>query len=323
MQRKPKKPIYIEEYTLINGILQFLLHTGTKPENPVLLFLHGGPGSVESLFAHAMQDKWEDIFTVVHWDQRGAGKTLTKNPKSLPTLELMLKDLFAVIQYLKEKYRQQKIALLGHSWGSVLGSTFVKKHPGQISFYVGTGQVISMLENERVGYAKLKERITGAGDGKALRTLKKIGDYPGEKLIMDDCFIKRMGQIRKLQGKYGLAIKIDGPMRKIVSTRPIFHTSDFWAMIKGPKANKYIMKDFLAQFDLNTESASYEIPMYYILGENDWQTPYTIAEDYFEKIQAPDKKKYILPDAGHFAMLDQPTLFFEALREISQRTLIT
>ena len=106
MQKKPNKPIYIDEYVLINGISQFLLHTGTKPENPVLLFLHGGPGSAGSLFAHAMQEKWEDIFTVVHWDQRGAGKTLTKNPKSLPTMDLMLEDLFEVIQYLKKEYNQ-------------------------------------------------------------------------------------------------------------------------------------------------------------------------------------------------------------------------
>src|SRR5690242_9440966 len=106
MGNKSKRPICIEEYVSINGINQYLFHSGTKYENPVMLFLHGGPGSAESVLAHAFQEKWEDIFTVVHWDQRGAGKTLTKNPDKYPTIDLMIKDLFEIIQYLKKKYNK-------------------------------------------------------------------------------------------------------------------------------------------------------------------------------------------------------------------------
>lgn len=120
MKNKSKRLIYTEEYVPINGINQYLFHSGTKYDNPVMLFLHAGPGNAESLLAHAFQEKWEDIFTVVHWDQRGSGKTLTKNPDKYPTINLMLKDLFEVIQYLKKKYNKQKIIILGHSWGSVL-----------------------------------------------------------------------------------------------------------------------------------------------------------------------------------------------------------
>jgi pimeloyl-ACP methyl ester carboxylesterase len=93
MKSKPKRLIFIEEYVSINGINQYLFHSGTKYDNPVMLFLYGGPGNAESLFAHAFQEKWEDIFTVVHWDQRGCGKTLTKNPDKYPTIDLMIKDL--------------------------------------------------------------------------------------------------------------------------------------------------------------------------------------------------------------------------------------
>lgn len=96
MKSKSKRLIYLEEYVSINGIDQFLYHQGTSYDNPVMLFLHGGPGSVLSLFTGAFQEKWEEIYTVVHWDQRGAGKTLTKNPDKLPTIDLMLQDLFEV-----------------------------------------------------------------------------------------------------------------------------------------------------------------------------------------------------------------------------------
>lgn len=93
MRNEARKEIDIQEYVPINGIDQFLYHLGTRYENPVLLYLHGGPGSAESLIAYLFQEEWEKSFTVVHWDQRGAGKTLTKNPDGLPTIDLMLQDL--------------------------------------------------------------------------------------------------------------------------------------------------------------------------------------------------------------------------------------
>lgn len=167
MKNKSERTICLEEYVTINGISQFLYHMGTNNENPVMLFLHGGPGSVESLFTKKFQEKWEEIYTVVHWDQRGAGKTLTKNPDKLPTIELLLQDLYEIIQYLKKKYDKQKIVILGHSWGSVLGSIFIRKHPEEAAYFIGVGQVVNMLENEQVGYNKLLEMIELSGDQKS------------------------------------------------------------------------------------------------------------------------------------------------------------
>ena len=279
MKRKTKRLINIEEYVSINGINQYLYHSGTKYDNPVMLFLHGGPGSVESLFAHVFQEKWEDVFTVVHWDQRGAGKTLTKNPDKYPTIELMLKDLFEIIQYLKKKYNKQKIILLGHSWGSVLGSTFIKLYPEEVAYYIGVGQVISMIENERVGYEKVKEMILQASDKKSLKKLEVLGDYPGDKF--DSNVMKKCGAIRRLQGKYNLAVKMDFTIFKAIFRSPIFKLSDIPAMIKGLRANEKTV-DFLGAFDLMSEPAEYKVPIYYILGGNDWQTPYVIAQKYFE-----------------------------------------
>lgn len=313
MKNKPKRLIYIEEYVKINGIDQYLFHSGTNYDNPVILFLHGGPGSAESIFAYAFQEKWEDIFTVVHYDQRGAGKTLTKNPDKYPTIDLMVEDLFDIIQYLKKKYNKQKIILLGHSWGSVLGSTFIKKYPKEVAYYIGVGQVINMLENERVGYAKVKELITKANDRKSLNKLEVIGEYPGEKF--DNSTLKKMMAIRKLQGKYGLGIKM-WPLFITTIKSPIFKLSDIFSFMKAAKSNRNIV-EFLGAFDLNSELAEYGVPIYYILGEIDWQVPYTVAKEYFDKIEAPNKKLYLIPNAGHMTMLDQSKLFFDALLDIN------
>ncbi|SEC43271.1 alpha/beta hydrolase [Paenibacillus sp. GP183] len=315
MKNKLERPICLEEYVIINGISQFLYHLGTSYDNPVMLFLHGGPGSAESLFTRAFQEKWEEIYTVVHWDQRGAGKTLTKNPDKLPTIDLLLQDLFEIIQYLKKKYNRQKIVILGHSWGSVLGSVFIRKYPEEAAYYIGTGQVVSMLENERVGYNKVKEMIEQSGDKRSMKRLESIGEYPGHRIVFNKAFLKKCEQVRKLQGKYKLGMKLDLTIWITVFKSPIFRVSDIIAFMKIFRANANLHK-FLGDFNLRTETADYKVPIYYILGGNDWQAPYVISQTYFEEIEAPNKGIYIIPNAGHMTMMEQPDLFFDALLEI-------
>lgn len=177
MKNNTNKLIYFEEYIPINGISQYLFHCGTDYKNPVLLILHGGPGSAESIFSYTFQEKWENIFTVVHWDQRGAGKTLTENPDedTFPTTEILLNDLKEICDYLKKKYNKKKIILLGHSWGSILGSLYIQSHPEDIEYYIGVGQVVDMLENEKVAYDKTKEAILKANNKHDLKKLNSLG----------------------------------------------------------------------------------------------------------------------------------------------------
>lgn len=315
MKRKPKRSIYLDEYVSINGIDQFLFHLGTKIDNPVMLFLHGGPGSSESLFTEAFQQKWEDKYTVVHWDQRGAGKTLSRNPDKQPTIDLMLEDMLEVIHYLKKKYKKNKIILLGHSWGSVLGTVFIRSYPEEIAYYIGVGQVVSMLENEQIGYNKVKEVIRQANDQKSMKKLKSIGEYPGETIVFDHVFLEKCKVIRKLQRKYQLDNESSFNNVRTIVKSPIFKFSDILAFLNINKANKLVYR-YLGKFNLRVESRDYQIPIYYILGGNDWQVPYIIAQDYFNEIEAPRKMITIIPDAGHLTMMDQPDLFYEALSEI-------
>ncbi|GKU24919.1 alpha/beta fold hydrolase [Clostridium folliculivorans] len=315
MRKKLNKLIYVEEYVYINGIEQFLFHNGISYDNPVMLYLHGGPGSAESLFTEGFQRKWEDLYTVIHWDQRGAGKTLTKNPDKYPTIDLLLKDLYDIVHYLKKKYNKNKVILLGHSWGSVLGSTFIKKYPEEISYYIGVGQVVSMLDNERVGYEKVKELILKKNDIKSLKKLEAIGEYPDKEYSEE--WLKKCLKLRKLQEKYRLAASMNLSISLIAFKSPIFKLSDIIALMKAFKSNGKLV-EFLVNFNLKLESNKYEIPVFYIMGGNDWQTPYSEAEEYFNKIEAPFKKYYLIPNAGHMTMLDQPDLFFEALQEITE-----
>ena len=315
-KKKPNKAIWVEEYVLINGIQQYLFHAGTSADNPVLLFLHGGPGSPASLFAHAFQDQWEDLFTVVHWDQRGAGKTLTKNPRSYPTVALLLQDVREILGYLRNRYHQEKIIVLGHSWGTVLGSLFVRQHPEGVAYYVGVGQVINKLAGERLNYARLEDLMLQANDQKGLKELAALGDYPGERL--DAASLKKSLRLRKLQGNYQPAIKPGASPFKTLMASPLFRWSDLAALIKGNKANKGLV-DFLGTFDLTAEPAEYQVPIYFVFGEDDWQTPSVLGQEYLTRVQAPDKHLYTIPNAGHMPMFDQPALFLPVLAAMKTR----
>lgn len=316
MKNKNCRVIYFDEYVHINGIKQYLFHAGKKADNPIMLFLHGGPGFAESSLSYMFQEKWEEIFTVVHWDQRGAGKTLIKNPDKYPTMDLLLKDLFEIIQYLKKKYNKDKIILMGHSWGTILGSVFIKRAPEEVSYYIGVGQVINMFENERCGYEKVRELALQANDKKSLKILEAIGDYTVGLSGIE--FKKKSEKLRKVQGKYNLAVNFKLPGIIGLFKSPVFKLSDIFAFIEMDKANKELI-EFWGEFNIRSESEEYKVPIYYILGENDWQTPHVLAEKYFESINAPDKKLYVIPNAGHMSMLDQPKLFFKVLSEINSK----
>ena len=313
MKNKNNRAIYFEEYRNINGIEQYLFHAGTSEKNPVILFLHAF-ASAESLMTNIFQKDWEELYTVVHLDQRGAGKTFTKNPTAAPTMELQLQDIHETILYLKERYHKEKIILLGHSWGSVLGSIYIKRHPENVSYYIGTGQVISVLRGERAGYEKAMEIALQKGDVKSQKKLESIAKYPYGN---PDMFIKECTLLRTVQQKYHLAPSKMSylPLMKAMVTSPIFQLSDLHAFFGAEKINAKL-NDEMMDFDLEQESYEYSVPVYYILGAEDWQVPYVLAKDYFEKIKAPRKKLYMLENAGHFTMDDKPEAFFEALADI-------
>jgi pimeloyl-ACP methyl ester carboxylesterase len=319
IRNRNKRKIFFEEYRMINGINQYLFHAGADYDNPVMLFLHG-MGIAESVTAHMFQRKWEELYTVVHLDQRGAGKTYTKNPQIKPTLEMQIKDIYEVVEYLKERYNKDKIVIVGHSWGSILGTIYTKRYPENVLYYIGTGQVVNVLGGERIGYEKARDIALERKDKKALKKLDSINEYPYKE--SSEQFIKNCTLLRIVQQKYKLVPTKASyvPLTIGMMLSPIFRLSDFSAMGSSEKVNEKINDDMMS-FDLMKESREYKVPIYYILGKNDWQVPYTFTEEYYETIVAPRKKLYLIPGAGHFTMQDKPELYYNVLEQIAKSEL--
>ena len=305
---------YEEEYVKINGVEHYLLHYKTKNEAPVLLFIHGGPGHSESMNAYMVEEYTDRNYNIVYYDQRGTGRTYLKNKEIMVDTEILKKDLLEIVLYIKKIYEKDKIGIIGHSWGSVLGSMFALEHPEHTLCYIGCGQIVNFMENERVGYKKLKEAIEQSGNKKDRKKLEEIGEYPVDGTFNMQSYNK-IGKVRNLQGKYHLASSFCKNMIKTYFKSPTMRLADISAMFSCIKVNMKVMEE-LFSYDLRSKGIQYQLPVYYVLGENDQQTPIEISIAYFNDIVAPDKKLYLIKNAGHCTMLDNMDDYRAAVCEI-------
>jgi pimeloyl-ACP methyl ester carboxylesterase len=197
--RKIVNPAGIErmEKVRIGGIDQWVSIRGTDKRNPVLLLIHGGPGYISIPMSWWFARGWEEYFTVVQWDQRGAGKTyLLNDPAAIgPTLNLqrMVADTEEMIRWIRQDSGKDKIFVLGHSWGSYLGFEMAKLHPDWLYAYIGVGQLTDGPESERRGWAFALDAARRAGNSEAVRQLESIAPYfaPDHPAPLKDIYIQR------------------------------------------------------------------------------------------------------------------------------------
>lgn len=314
-----KRKCYFEEYVPTNGVETYLLHyPNTDEQKPVLLFVHGGPGESTVPFMRFFKNAFGSLCSLVTYDQRGTGKTLMRSPAAKPEMRLLLDDLHSVIAHLKQRYDVKKVALIGQSWGSGLGSIYALEHPEDLLCYIGVGQLIDGRENERVGCETLRAKILEANSKEDLAALDAIGEYPfGEASPFS--FDKLM-RVRKLQRKYGLAVRFGASFFKAVLFSPHVKIRDLKAMKASFAANRELIEWVMTKFSLHENPAKYGIPVFYLLGDRDYQTPFVISSAYFETIEAPYKRLYTIKNAGHFPQLDNLPDFVSALREALETT---
>ena len=176
-----EKSIVTMEKVLIGGVKQSIMIRGENRDNPVLLMIHGGPGQSEIYLSHMVNGPLEKYFTIVNWDQRGAAKSYSMNVKpEHMTLAQLLADGEEVIQYVRNKLNkpQEKFYLHGHSFGTVLGMLMVKKYPEYFHAYIGTAQVVGLLDNLRTSYDWTLKKAREIGNQKAIDELEQIGRPP-------------------------------------------------------------------------------------------------------------------------------------------------
>jgi pimeloyl-ACP methyl ester carboxylesterase len=318
---------YFEEYLATGPVKQYLLHYKARPEDPVLLIVHGGPGFTISNLGHVLKKQWGDAFTLVFWDQRGSGKTLTASGEPdgadgyTITFEDIMDDLHAVVEHLKQFYGVEKIALMGQSFGTLLGSHYVHRHPENLSVYIGMVQVVCWDKNWKESYEHLVELVRAAGDAKSESIIASWGGVPecvsAPNLTKE--ILERLAAFNKLRAKYGMVMSLSPKLLWDFIRSPVFKFSDFSFLKKASAMRNRHLVEWMLACDLERECPlAYPVPVAYILGDLDYQAVYTIAEAYFDKIQAPKKYLNVVKNACHNVMYDQPKLFAEAIWEIRE-----
>lgn len=295
-------------FVKINGVDQWITIRGQDLGNPILLWLHGGPGiamsSQEPIFA-----EWEKYFTLVHWDQPGGGATYAKNMDTGEgplTPERFTRDGIAVAECIRKHLHAEKMVLMGMSWGTQLGLMMVKKRPDLFSAYVGTAQVVSGSRGCKLGYELALEAARKRDDKAAIEELERVGPPPYK--TVEDFFIRQkytnppglppspaeksaLEEIAKI-----LSVSPPADARYIAKGLP-----DYDGMKVFIETQKAMFKEGW-KFEARDLGSLYTIPIFVFQGENDLNAPAVLAREFINEIQAPIKKYVEIPGAGHMTI---------------------
>ena len=305
------------EQVPIGDTLQWVSIRGLHRDNPVILFIHGGPGTPMLPMAWAYQAPWEDFFTVVQWDQRGVGKNAagTDEQRLLATLsnDRILDDAEAMLAWVRTRLGKDKVVVMGYSYGTSVGLALAQRRPEWISAYVGVGQMSGSGEDYL--YGRLLALAGDAGDGEALRELRALAPYPGEQPPIEKILTVRKWARRYNGGWYGKP------------TFDLMFSLDEWAP-EYTQADVDAQRAATGRFTRNLTGgrgggrplsalAVQTVPVIVIQGRHDLHTPYEPAKAFVETVQAPHKRFITLERAAHAPMFEQPGEFLLTLvREV-------
>jgi pimeloyl-ACP methyl ester carboxylesterase len=318
-QRKVAKALAIdspngiaeERFVRVGGIDQWIQVRGEDRDNPVLLVLHGGPGWPNAVFTLPLRP-WEQHFTVVQWDHRGAGKTLGRNGKTGSgemTFDRRVADAIELAEFLRHYLGQAKLILLAESMGTLTGIPLVKQRPDLFYALVTTDLYVDMARNEALKYQMTLERVRAANNAKAVADLERIGPDPTR------------WDLGAWNTNMALAFKTNLPTpnldRKLLFplalSSPIYSLRDLSTLFMGFQWSTAQMFDQLMAYDARQLGTHFDVPFYLFQGENDVITLTSLATDYFTEIDAPTKELALIKDAGHFAAFTQPDRFLTEL----------
>lgn len=312
-----------QKFVLIGGIQQWIATSGKSCDNPLILFLHGGPGNSLSPYADAIYGTWQNEFTLVQWDQRGAGKTFAANPataESALTVERMTQDGIELTEYLTRQFGKRKVILMGGSWGSILGIHMIKSRPDLFYAYVGTGQIVSYRENQNASYTKLITLARAADDQKTVAAIEALGPPPWTN-PRNSGILRRATRVyeAKTSAAAPKAWWIPAPEYATAQMQEYFEQADDYSYLQfvGLKGD-----GMFSRIDLPRLGMRFDIPVYIIEGSEDLIAVPDVAKHYFDGLIAPEKEYVSVPQTGHdpnLAMVDaQYKILSEKIRAMAK-----
>ena len=309
--------IYKYEYVEINCIKQYIQIRGKDKSNPLILFVHGGPGGSAAGMAHITMGSWEDKFTVVNWDQRNTCKTLLANKDRAAeigltgTMEDYIQDIDEIIGYLHTVYEFDKIILMGFSWGTVISSEYAKVHPENVSVYIGVGQLINYAEGFEVVCGQLMEKAKAVGNKKDVLKIEKILESIPEDGYATKEWLKQIKEFNVLGMKYiSKSTKIYSG--KEFYNSPLLDRASRRTWFKFDPMNFQRTYNTMFNYDFR-DNMSFPVTVVFITGEEDTACPHSMLNEVIDNIDAPSKELHIVRNAGHNCFYDNSEEFMNIL----------
>ncbi len=297
------------EQVRLGGVDQTILVRGRDRSAPVLLYVHGGPGGAQLPIARYYSALLEEQFVVVNWDQRGAGASCEGTDWDALSLDRIVTDTIELSEQLAQRFGGDgKIVLLGHSWGSIVGALAAERRPELYHAYVGLGQLVHGDRNEELSYDWVVGEANRRGDDEALAELATIAPPYANNA--------ELGLQRRWLNAY------DGSIYAFDRARPVF-----WSLLFGREytlgtrlsypecfANSLAaLWSEVGAVDFPNQIPKLEVPVVFLTGRHDWNTPYPLVEAWAAELQAPSVEIVWFEDAGHMAPIESPEEFQRAL----------
>ena len=294
-----------KEKVTVGSIDQWISLRADDVANPIILFLHGGPGTALISFSRKPERSLEKDFLVVNWDQRGAGRSYSRGiRKEDMTIERFVADAEELVEILLRRFNQEKLFLAGSSWGSIVGMKLAAKRPDLLRAYIGIGQIVEMNRGEEISYLFTLNAAKSLGNEKALRELTSIGHPPYKKL-------NHGGIQRKWLSKFHGATyegSLVGTLLRNFSLRDT-RFLDPYRFVRGAMLSLSCLEDEQNQVNLMAEIPAVEVPVYFCSGRKDYNVPFELSEEYLEKLRAPKKQMIWFDRSGHLPNFEEPEKF--------------
>lgn len=298
----------------INGAKQGIFLQSENTKNPVLLFLHGGAGSPEIAFTQKYPTGLEKLFTVCWWEQRGSG--ISYSPKIRPqemTIEQMISDTIMVTHYLLNRFGKEKIYIMGHSWGSLLGILTVQQQPELFHAFIGIGQVAQQDRSERLAYTYMLNEFCKRNDTKMIRRLKKFPIDDGGCISIKYLGVRSTGMNRLGIGVMHSMTSMWDCIAIVLGYKGYTLSEKFKFALGNSFSLKYLWNTVL-QIDLIKQVPDLQVPVYIFQGRYDYQVSYVVARDYAKVLNAPIKGFYTFDNSAHSPCFEEPDKMCHILR---------
>ncbi len=310
--------IAVLEKVKLGGSEEWITIRGKDSRNPLLLFLAGGPGGSQLVLEQRALAELEDRFVVVNWDQPGAGKSFHAIDHAKLTPDRYISDAHELVLHLCQRFGKDKIYLSGQSWGSALGIMVVQRYPDLFHGFIGTGQVVAFLENEKIRYDSALNLAQERGDIQQVENLQQQGSPP---YYGNDVLPKMMTYLNDLN-KYGNEdqnLAIAKPKSNILIdliTSSEYGLYDKLNLSRGELATVGVVFPQLWDVDFRKQAKRLKVPIYFLIGRHDRTTSPKLTEEYFNLLTAPHKELIWFEHSGHGSWMNEPAKFVDVMLKI-------